>query len=366
MPELSDFVPEIICMGIDLIICGALYKGYSSANKYINDLTSAPQISIDDHLRSHIENHPRAQVAEDGESVVLPFAVVRGDVAPLGKAVSSSYATQMVTGAIQRVVFMEHKRNLSRTGFWFDSERVLHQFTNDAPFCLTSPQESIFTLIRPHVEVMEWKEASRIDLDTVYDQFEPAVTGLSSHLWGWVTGDMQKGVQKTEMMLTKGTTLTGVGELVSTQYGVKLQPPSDGRSYYLVKDSLKSLIKELEGGRSALKIFLWVFGSVGAFLFAMTSYRYYTRYLLEKTAANNQENLETIRAERLRRNAERSDEIPEHAQCVVCLGAEREVILLNCGHVCVCADCAGEIIRNGHNCPVCRSAIERIMPAYIS
>jgi len=366
MPELIDFVPEIICMGIDIVICGALYKGYCSANKYISDLTQAPQICIDDTLRSQVENHPLSRLSEDGETVILPFAVVRGDVAPLGKAVYSSHATQMVTGVIQSVVFMEHKRNLSRTGFWFDSERVIHQFTNDAPFCLTNPQESVFTLVRPHIEVADWNEASRIDLDTVYDQFEPAVTGLSSHLWGWVTGDMQKGVQKTEMMLTKGTTLTGVGELAVNQYGVKLQPPSDGRSYYLVKNSVKSLIKELEGGKNALKIFLWVFGSVGTFLFALTAYRYYNKYLLEKVAANNQENLDSIRAERLRRNNERNEEIPEHAQCVVCLGAEREVILLNCGHVCVCADCAGEIIRNGHNCPVCRGAIERIMPAYIS
>ena len=50
------------------------------------------------------------------------------------------YLIVQVTGVIQSVVFMEHKRNLSRTGFWFDSERVIHQFTNDAPFCLTNPQ----------------------------------------------------------------------------------------------------------------------------------------------------------------------------------------------------------------------------------
>ena len=27
-----------------------------------------------------------------------------------------------------------------RTGFWIDSERILHQFTNDAPFSLVEPQ----------------------------------------------------------------------------------------------------------------------------------------------------------------------------------------------------------------------------------
>ena len=27
-----------------------------------------------------------------------------------------------------------------RTGFWIDSERVLHQYNNDAPFCIINPQ----------------------------------------------------------------------------------------------------------------------------------------------------------------------------------------------------------------------------------
>ena len=35
--------------------------------------------------------------------------------------------------------------------------------------------------------------------------------GLRTHLMGWVTGDLHKGTQVTEMMLTRGSTLTAVG-----------------------------------------------------------------------------------------------------------------------------------------------------------
>lgn len=372
MPDLSDFVPELVCLGIDCMFLGGIYMGYKSANRHIKELLSAPHINIDEHLQSQIENHPLSQMSDDGSTHVLKYAVVRGDVTPLGRAVSSSYAPQMVTGVIQKVVFTEHKRNLSKTGFWFDSERVLHKFTNDSPFCLSSPQDSIFSLTRPHIEVIDWAEAAKIDLETVYDDFESAQPGLSSHIWGWVTGDIQRGVQKTEMMLMKGTSMTGVGELVSTQDGIRIQPPSDGSAYYLVKSSFNSLVKEMEGVKSSLKVCLWVFGGVGACIVSVAAYKYYQKYLVEKTVRQNQDSLEEIRAERLRREADRVDapsadaNIPEHAQCVVCLGAEKEVILLNCGHVCVCADCAGELLRAGHNCPVCRGSIERIMPAYIS
>ena len=52
--------------------------------------------------------------------------------------------------------------------------------------------------------------------------------------------------------------------------------------------------------------------------------------------------------------------------CIVCLTEQREVILMNCGHVCVCASCAMEIMATRPLCPVCRADIIRVSPAYIA
>lgn len=367
MPSMGDFVPEIVCMGVDLSICMVLYKVYQSTNNLLRDLTSAPQIPIDEHLSSRISNHPSCVTSEEGAVSCLPFAVVRGDVAPMGRTVCSAYGSGVMNGVIQKVMFTEHKRNMSKTGFWVDSQRVVHQYTNDAPFCLANPQDSIFSLMRPHVEVIDWKDAARIDLDTVYDQFEAAPGGLGNHLWGWVLGDLHKGVQKTELMLTKDTTLTGIGELVAGPEGVRLQPPSDGRDFYLVRSSLASLVKEVESKGTFLKVCLYMFVGVGVCISGMAAWKFYKKMKEERFLRGNQESLENIRADRETRRVARSgDQVPDSIQCVICLGAEREVILLNCGHVCVCADCAGELLRAGHNCPVCRAVIERVMPAYVS
>lgn len=149
--------------------------------------------------------------------------------------------------------------------------------------------------------------------------------------------------------------------------GIRLQPPSDGRPYYLVKNSLASLIKEIESSRTIFKVFLGIFGGVGACISGAALWKYYKKVQAEKEARVNQDRLDSIRADRVNRPArENGDNIPESIQCVVCLGAEREVILLDCGHVCVCADCADELIRASHSCPVCRACIVRVMPAYVS
>ena len=203
-----------------------------------------------------------------------------------------------------------------------------------------------------------------VSADTVYDNYETSSGSLGSHLWGWLTGDMQKGVQTSELMMTTGTELTAIGQLVSGPAGVKIQPPSDGRPFYLVRNSLSSLIKEVKGERMTLVVFLGLFSGIGASLLAWSAVKYYKKTIATRLARANLAQLENIRTARAARPEGRQD-IPEALQCVICLVAEREVIF-NCGHVCVCADCADTLVSQGHRCPVCRAVIHTVMPAFVS
>ena len=183
-------------------------------------------------------------------------------------------------------------------------------------------------------------------------------------------GDMQKGLQKTELMLTSGSAVTGVGELVLGPAGqLSLQPPRDGRAFYLVRNSLVSLAKELEGTRTLLKVFLGIFGGVGAFITGIAAWKYYKKLQSARAAGAATDRLASIRAGRAERQQQSGNgQVPESLQCVVCLTGEREVILLDCGHVCVCADCAEQLLSLPANptCPVCRAPILSVMPAYVS
>ena len=277
MPDWSDFVPELACLGVDLVIAGILCKCYENANKVVRDLNSATQLNIDSGLKDGIRSHPEAVVNEADETVTVPYVAMRGVVTPLNKSVISLYPQRAVEGVIQRVVFTEHKKSRQQWGgLWVDTKRVLHQMTSHVPFCLADSNDGgLFSAVKPFVEVMDWKEAVRIDMETVHDEFESNTSSIGQHLWDhFVAGEVPRGVQKTETMLTNGSTITGVGRLVLGPMGVKLLPPEDGKSFFLV-DSLKSLIKEETNSRTFYKILVYTFSGLGVFFSGYIAWKYF-------------------------------------------------------------------------------------------
>ena len=182
MTNVSEFIPELIGLGVDAVICALLYKGLNASSRLLKDLSSATKIDIEEHIKAKVEAQDASIYNRETSSVIIPYAAIRGGVQPLGKLISSSYSPEQVEcrmarpqsglsepnffqlkGVIQRVLFREHKRHMSRTGFWIDSEKLIHQYTNDAPFCLSNPKES-FSLVKPFVEVQDWSDSARIDL----------------------------------------------------------------------------------------------------------------------------------------------------------------------------------------------------------
>ena len=50
----------------------------------------------------------------------------------------------------------------------------------------------------------------------------------------------------------------------------------------------------------------------------------------------------------------------EDNECVICLAAPKECVLIDCGHACVCEQCAGAVAL----CPLCRAPIQRYIRMY--
>ena len=49
-------------------------------------------------------------------------------------------------------------------------------------------------------------------------------------------------------------------------------------------------------------------------------------------------------------------------ECVVCLAAPRDHVLVPCGHNCVCDECCRAIT----SCPICRATVERAVKLFES
>jgi len=54
------------------------------------------------------------------------------------------------------------------------------------------------------------------------------------------------------------------------------------------------------------------------------------------------------------------EQVDEATECVVCLAAPRECVLVSCGHQCVCEQCSGAL----GVCPLCRAPVERAIRVY--
>lgn len=47
--------------------------------------------------------------------------------------------------------------------------------------------------------------------------------------------------------------------------------------------------------------------------------------------------------------------------CVICFDLERDVVIVPCGHYCLCKKCASTIIKSTSKCPMCRSNMELVV-----
>lgn len=52
-----------------------------------------------------------------------------------------------------------------------------------------------------------------------------------------------------------------------------------------------------------------------------------------------------------------TDEDNEDRLCVICLVNERNTTVLPCRHMCMCDECAQELRKQDHKCPICRVTV---------
>ena len=94
---------------------------------YSNGYVSIFQPHDIESFRNEIISHPNATINTEGEKCV-PYAVIRGNIQPASKSLepnignpdvdSKSLGLKHLEGVIRQFAITEHKKTMSRTGFW--------------------------------------------------------------------------------------------------------------------------------------------------------------------------------------------------------------------------------------------------------
>jgi hypothetical protein len=54
-------------------------------------------------------------------------------------------------------------------------------------------------------------------------------------------------------------------------------------------------------------------------------------------------------------------EIPDGAECIICMCEPRNTTVLPCRHMCLCGECAEALRKNQSTCPICRTKVESLL-----
>ena len=260
------------------------------------------------------------------------------------------------------------------------------------PFFLTRPESP-----SRNVVVVDPLQAHYItdNLKTTHTQFKPNNDGVLKMITKAALGFHSRAVFEKEEMITLGAQLFAVGRVSRTNGTVTLEPPTSGKDYIITTQSKRELLATIYHSSRIYRILALTFGSVGLVFLLYKAYVRIRKWLVERESRTMfddiRQRLRDQAAARIGRRRRRSSQTSTSdaaapapaaetatsnakgdriniedngdSTCVVCLLEDRNVVLLNCGHICVCVNCA-ELLPLPKKCPVCRATVERIIPVY--
>ncbi len=197
---------------------------------------------------------------------------------------------------------------------------------------------------------------------------------LSTLITSAFSKELPTGIEVTEKMLKNGTFLYAYGRLekLSDSSYYLSRPLDSDYPFILTKQDRQLVINDLKTSCSALKVCLLIFGSIGLIAGAYCLYKQYKNYKEKKLHEEMTKNLriERLKSQRQRlqnydseRDNSNSDNNNIDQTCVLCLVNPREIVLLECGHFCLCIDCLDRLPNK--NCPICRQTYQSFARCYI-
>jgi E3 ubiquitin-protein ligase MUL1 len=326
-----------------------------------------------------IKNASEVDLSKISPSDSIDYAMIVGRVKTDDGAKLVSNYNKNTYGPIRLLEIKEHGTKW-RNNVSTDTTRLVLRDLNNSPFSLINGKFQV------KVEQPLNSEYILESLEIVYTNFEPTKQStFSKILQDLALNERTRGIETTEKMLKEGVQLTAFGRIERFNNEFHLSSPiirNKGQTFILTNMSRVEFINRLKSVTKSLKIVLLIFGSIGVSVSAYCAYKFLKEYLEKKKRA---EMLEKARQERInrlknrRRQTNRTDtsndvinssnnngkdnEDDTREKCVICLTNPRELVLLPCGHVCLCMGCL-DLMPN-RNCPICRQEYRDYVPCFI-
>ncbi|XP_043926334.1 mitochondrial ubiquitin ligase activator of nfkb 1-A-like [Protopterus annectens] len=262
MSDITVSPLEIFCLGSSIAFAGLFYYLRGQKQKEVDELLKIPRFKVGEHLK---------QVLKTGSGGMLCYAVVEGKVQAIGEPLQSVNFVSCL-GVLQKIIKKEQKKTwnpLTRT--WVFGEYTVNEVVNSVPFKLV-PSAGDNNV---SVHVINPLSAAGLYLEPVRELTHKAKEGFLYYLNQYISKEKPIGILEVEEMLQVGSTVTGIGELISSDNVIKLQPPSNGKDYLLIASDFKSFLSNQETVVNMWKIFTAVCGLFGASIFAVIVYRIY-------------------------------------------------------------------------------------------
>lgn len=208
----------------------------------------------------------------------------------------------------------EHRVARGFAGFWSEQRKLIHVSSNEMPFELRNNDAG--------VEIIDALSADVLDMDVVYDNYEPSTLSFFDHIFGFFSGVRQKGLQTTEEVLRDGSFITAIGELEMDGKTLRLQPSPTG-PLFLTTATKSTLIKKFEEAKNSMLFKIFVCGTIGAVLIGVIGRKIYMKKKQERDERRIRETLEKERKER--RAKSRPVNLSQDQLCVVCNINPKEV-----------------------------------------
>ncbi|GBN58074.1 Mitochondrial ubiquitin ligase activator of nfkb 1 [Araneus ventricosus] len=350
--DLEKILEACAIIGLDVCCFTFFYSIYKEGANCLKALKEAKQLEMNSELQKKLEDC----------GGTIPYAVISGKV----KALSAPLRTEhfpFLRGVLQEKITNEFKvRWIPGLRVWGPVDNNINRKIASVPFSLVGKSKLFQKKIS--VEISEPFSAQELVLTEVYNDYRKYDESLGEAIIGLLSREHIVGIKDTENLLLEDTTLTAIGKLTSENGNLIMASPDDDLTYFLTPLTYDSLYKKISSRVSFYKGATVVLGLITVVLLGYYFKKSFSEIWRRICHARDLRRCrEARKLKRQSRNSGATQVDENRPKCVICLDNFVEIILLDCGHACLCFSCSEQISTT--YCPICRSRVHRLIPVYM-